>query len=58
MGLTKGQPGGLHQYFCRVLEQIASHALTCRWGVLGGRQLEAAQVRNVGSIQDDTAKAA
>jgi hypothetical protein len=28
MGLTKGQPGDLHQYFCRVLEQSAS-SLSC-----------------------------
>jgi hypothetical protein len=28
MGLTKGQPGDLHQYFCRVLEESAS-SLSC-----------------------------
>ena len=43
MGLTKGQPGDLHQYFCRVLEQ--NRLLVFRrcpvGGVLGGRQLEA-----------------
>jgi hypothetical protein len=41
MGLTKGQPGDLHQYFCRVLEQIASlfSFVDYRW-CFGGRQLE------------------
>ena len=35
MGLTKGQPGDLHQYFCRVLEQIASSfsGVDLRWCV-------------------------
>jgi hypothetical protein len=27
MGLTKGQPGDLHQYVCKAFEQIASSSL-------------------------------